>query len=199
MGKVARNVASRAGKAATKGANKMASALKKKLRHQSDTGEDQADTEPLKVAYGRMDGAGEDDGAIEDDRERPEEKSEGDGLEAATPDRSVRQQEQRAKQETWDAAAFRNVRPLQCESIWDIPTSRIPEPQPEPAVQEREAACLAEDKARRGKLPTVLVSISGPNVQRAVGGGRQRYSWRIKICAVVAVSAVIGATLVAAT
>merc|ERR1712008_607316 len=186
----------------------------KKLRHQSDTGEYQADTEPFKVAYGRMDGqpqtigAAEDDGAIEEngedqadsgDQERPEEKSEGDGLEAATPDRSVRQQEQWAKQETWDAGAFRNVRPLQCQSIWDIPTSRIPEPQPEPAVLEREATCLAKDKATRGKLPTVLVSISGPNVQRAVGGGRQRYSWRIKICAVVAVSAVIGATLVAAT
>jgi len=221
--KAARKVASRAGKVATKGANKMASALKKKLRHQSDTGEHQ-------IAYGRMDGEAQLIGAAEhadvaieeDDREErtdsgeqelPEEKGEGEGLEAATAGRSecedrpqlgahvqVRRQEQRAQKEFWDAAAFRNVRPLQCRSIWDIPTSRIPDPQPEPAEEDREAAYLAENKAKRRKLPIVPVSISGPkHVQRSGGGGRQCCTWRVKLCAVVAVSAVFGAILAAAT
>lgn len=37
----------------------------------------------------------------------------------------------------WDAKRFKNVKPLHCSSIWDIPTSRDPNPEPRPVPPPR--------------------------------------------------------------
>jgi len=38
----------------------------------------------------------------------------------------------REPQVTWDSKRFKDVKPLQCSSIWDIPTSKDPNPEPRP-------------------------------------------------------------------
>merc|ERR1719414_2903931 len=62
----------------------------------------------------------------------------------------------------WDAKAFKNCRPLKCESIWDVPTSRIPEPQPEPKVERRKREPPLKKKASKLKRTLPIVAISGP-------------------------------------
>lgn len=59
--------------------------------------------------------------------------------------------------ETWDAKAFVGVRPLECQSIWDIPTSRVPKPAPPQPVQQ----------TLRGSrsLPKISISLPDPNAK----------------------------------
>lgn len=63
---------------------------------------------------------------------------------------------QRREAETWDSKAFSNSkRPLECQSIWDIPTSRVPKPEPSPVTPSR----ASHEKGSRS-LPKIAVSIS---------------------------------------
>merc|ERR1719336_1414108 len=61
----------------------------------------------------------------------------------------------------WDAKAFKDCRPLRCESIWDVPTSRIPEPLPEPKVERRAREPPLKKKASKLKRALPIVAISG--------------------------------------
>merc|ERR1719221_2084494 len=61
--------------------------------------------------------------------------------------------------ESWDAKQFANVRPLHCQSIWHIPTTRDPDPDP-PAQKPNPQAVKVikfspDDKTA---LPTVQVT-----------------------------------------
>lgn len=47
---------------------------------------------------------------------------------SSTPEPERRSGQSRSQEVSWDAKAFGKVRPLELQSIWDIPTSRVPQP-----------------------------------------------------------------------
>jgi hypothetical protein len=79
---------------------------------------------------------------------------------------------QRRELETWDARAFGNCRPLECSSIWDIPTSRVPKPAPQPVLTVREA--LKEQAGGARSLPKITVSMPDAGRKSAVYPMRQQ-------------------------
>lgn len=83
---------------------------------------------------------------------------------------------QRREPESWDAKAFvGNTRPLECPSIWQIPTSRVPKPEPASVEQglgmDRGVDLGTPQAAGLAKLPGVPVKLSGGQMQ-----GRARHS-----------------------
>jgi len=100
-------------------------------------------------------------------------------LGASTPD-ATRGRQERAKAtgsskrsqpiETWDSKAFKACRPLQVPSIWDIPTSRFPEPLPAPLDVEAPALPVVtvsvKDTAKA--VARIAASPKPSNVRRAI-------------------------------
>mmetsp|Transcript_51841 Transcript_51841/g.136944 ORF Transcript_51841/g.136944 Transcript_51841/m.136944 type:complete len:344 (-) Transcript_51841:136-1167(-) len=70
-----------------------------------------------------------------------------------------RAREARAKMIEWDAKKFGHVRPLQCQSIWDIPTSKEPAPE-KVALSETylQAIGKAEKKSPKAAPPKAAAS-----------------------------------------
>lgn len=89
-----------------------------------------------------------------------------------TPQLSPQRREpvlQRREPETWDAKAFSaSKRPLDCQSIWDIPTSRVPKPAP-PPVQP--AVSMHPGGGRALPKISVTVAAGSPTNDGSRGGG----------------------------
>lgn len=106
---------------------------------------------------------------------------------------------QRKEPETWDSKAFANCRPLECQSIWDIPTSRVPKPAPPPVRPVR--AALAAKLGGARSLPKISISLA--DNAKSIGGSpvRKPETPRGRTAAVVCLSlslvaaAVVGAML----
>lgn len=234
--KSARNVAGKAGRAATKGATKMASAFKKlgrkglpKAIHQEDPEiigavEESAELLDLDgIVDGVLESSYDLEGACEKtpgfqrsrmyspqgtpstDRPGSPERQEhsdlssggvgvesdphgtsGSDSDAAVNSRVPMKETLRPARDMdlWDAQAHGKVRPLSCQSIWDIPTSRIPEPPPRPIAPE-----VSNAKAR--SLPQIKVSVDAsaePWSPKGVGAGRrcsQKHRIALLICLAV--------------
>merc|ERR1740129_1529634 len=102
----------------------------------------------------------------------------------------------------WDAKAFKDCRPLKCESIWDVPTSRIPEPLPEPKVERRRREPPLKKKASKLKRTLPIVAISGPAEagQAAREAEVRLRAWRVcrvALCAGLVLAGAIGVAIVA--
>lgn len=72
----------------------------------------------------------------------------------------------------WNHKAFRDCRPLTCDSIWDIPTSRLPQPEPRPDP----SPTRAPREQQRGRIEA-FGSDSLPPLSpdtRSFGGGRRQ-------------------------
>lgn len=81
-----------------------------------------------------------------------------------------------AEKHGWDASRYAGVRPLQCSSIWDIPTSRFPEPERlSPAATRTTPSSNKKVPpfSTESRLPTPMVN--GQTV-RAISGGAP--AWR---------------------
>lgn len=101
---------------------------------------------------------------------------------------------QRAEPETWDAKAFANsTRPLECGSIWDIPTSRVPKPAPPPVRTPRGRG---RDPGGSKSLPKISVKLEGGSPARL----HERQSGRMQAAVCLSLSlcaaAVVGAMYV---
>jgi len=186
-GKATRKIAGKAGKAATKGASKMASAFKKGLRRAQAMGETNATGsapmgagEHAEDAAGLMDaedaaegdlqeGGAAEDGALYDapasGAPRPAQQA------AREPERPGRARAAEAPQPR--AAQEPACRALQLGSIWEIPTSRFPEPLAEPSVEagDLEARVIG---AQRSPLPPVAVSLKKGKKAAAKRGPRRK-------------------------
>jgi len=81
-----------------------------------------------------------------------------------------KKEEPTGNEPVWDAKAFKDCRPLQCQSIWDMPTSRIPNPTPVlPEELEMLEGKAKKKKKKKAVLPTVECkvyqarSVDGPS------------------------------------
>lgn len=93
--------------------------------------------------------------------------------------------------EVWDAQAYGKVRPLECQSIWDIPTSRIPAPPPRPPAP---SGSSAQGQAR--KLPEIKISVAGDSecgLAEAESRRRCRHRKRIALLLCLAAALLISA------
>lgn len=104
---------------------------------------------------------------------------------------------QRRDPESWDAKQFANsTRPLECPSIWQIPTSRVPKPEPAPAAPGLRTPTSKQPGSKKSskKLPAVTVKLSGGQGQRKdQSAGRTAGVVCLSLCFVVA--AVVAAML----
>jgi len=104
---------------------------------------------------------------------------------------------QRREPETWDAKAFAaSKRPLDCQSIWDIPTSRVPKPAPPPV---RPVVSMHPGGGRSLPKISVTVAAGSPSNDGSRGGGAPyRQKGRDRSVVVVCLSLSLFAVLVSA-
>lgn len=189
-GKATRKMAGKAGKAATKGASKMASAFKKGLRRAQAIGEaNPAGSAALGGADHTEDAAG-----LMDVEEGPEcDAHQGGSLEeGALYDPSFHGAQRQGQR------AVRPCQSLQVNSIWDIPTSRFPEPLPEPAHEPNDVEAQVIG-SKSNALPPVAVSLKKGKKAPAKRGPRRKpcLTRRAKLAlgAILALTAVAAAVI----
>eukprot|EP00929_Paragymnodinium_shiwhaense_P079829 TRINITY_DN41613_c0_g1_i1.p1 TRINITY_DN41613_c0_g1~~TRINITY_DN41613_c0_g1_i1.p1 ORF type:complete len:346 (+),score=78.07 TRINITY_DN41613_c0_g1_i1:78-1115(+) len=73
----------------------------------------------------------------------------------------------------WDAKAFGNVRPSQLGSIWDIPTSQCPIPEPKPT----RTTATAKSPVTEQPLPSLAVRIANDSYGLASPEGARDKGW----------------------
>mmetsp|Transcript_34037 Transcript_34037/g.60190 ORF Transcript_34037/g.60190 Transcript_34037/m.60190 type:complete len:323 (+) Transcript_34037:130-1098(+) len=90
--------------------------------------------------------------------------------------------------DVWDAQAYGKVRPLKCQSIWDIPTSRIPEPPP-----RAPAPRVSSAQAQARSLPQIKISVArDPESGLAEAGvSRSRCRHKHRIALLLCLAAVL--------
>jgi len=102
---------------------------------------------------------------------------------------------QRREPEKWDAKAFANsTRPLECPSIWQIPTSRVPKPEPAPAgpgLRVPTGNHFGSKKSSK-KLPAVPVKLHGGQ-----GARRERNAGRTAAVVCLSLSLVVAIVIAA--
>lgn len=104
-----------------------------------------------------------------DQRTRPSGTACGDAAPTAEKAQKAARPRSVDHREFWDANAFKHCRPLQCRSIWDIPTSRIPEPVPETELEPNITRLpIVADKTL--KLPVIATTPGGLDFQPAAAG-----------------------------
>mmetsp|Transcript_24534 Transcript_24534/g.70502 ORF Transcript_24534/g.70502 Transcript_24534/m.70502 type:complete len:269 (-) Transcript_24534:132-938(-) len=202
-GKATRKMAGKAGKAATKGATKMASALKKGLRRAQAPGEGASKGSSLTVATedaaGLIHAADTLDSDLHEGDPKEEEEAPHDPRSCSVPSKQARASRQVQKHERSAlmgvsgppvqagpscGKASKACRALQLDSIWDIPTSRFPQPIPEPLDRPNDVQAHVVG-ARQTPLPPVAVSA------KAVGKAKVKTASRHKSCCARCVKVVL--------
>lgn len=140
-------------------------------------------------------------------RRRPEQRSWSSGSACGDDAPKAEKAQKAAKprsvdhREFWDASAFKHCRPLQCRSIWEIPTSRIPEPIPEAELEPNITRLpIVADKTLR--LPVIATTSGGLDFQPPAAGNlvkrtfafRRRHLVVFGIC--LSLATVAGAAIV---
>mmetsp|Transcript_34727 Transcript_34727/g.81077 ORF Transcript_34727/g.81077 Transcript_34727/m.81077 type:complete len:273 (-) Transcript_34727:57-875(-) len=161
-----RQAAGKAGKVVASGATKVATAFKRRLRRRHSSEETEALAPDIVGAVeeafeSSSDDTEEDVSELSDTDQGENASGVGEPLSASetkalprndAPAEAGKSQSQgqadsvdkASKKPEWDSTKFRNVRPLQLGSIWDIPTSREPNPEP----RSKHAAGATDAKPR---------------------------------------------------
>lgn len=103
--------------------------------------------------------------------------------------------------ESWDAKTFSNhTRPLECSSIWQIPTSRVPRPEPAPVDPVVRVSTETFSGAARCP-PKVSVRLPPPETMQSTSGGavlgRAKNAGRSSAVICLSVTLVAGAAVAA--